>query len=60
MALHPTTSGLRSAAYEDLVRALLIVAAVIVVMIAATLLLGVSQAGPSYDIVPDPAGLLPF
>jgi hypothetical protein len=47
---------------QGLVRALLIVAAVIVLMLVLTVVFGVQQAGPSYQIVPDPAsGLgLPF
>lgn len=61
MALHQATLGQRVAAYRDLVRVLLIVAAVIVLMLAANVVFGVQQTGPSYDIVPDPAGLaLPF
>jgi hypothetical protein len=50
------------ASNQDLVRALLIVAAVIVLMIVLTAVFGVQQTGPSYQIVPDPAsGLgLPF
>jgi hypothetical protein len=61
MALHQTTLGQRVASYQDLVRVLLIVAAVIVLMLVATAIFGVQQTGPSYEIVPDPAGLgLPF
>jgi hypothetical protein len=62
MALHQGTLGQRAASYQDLVRVLLIVAAVIVLMLVATVIFGVQQTGPSYEIVPDPAsGLgLPF
>ncbi len=62
MALQQTTLGERARTLEDLVRVLLIIAAVIVVMIALTAVFGVGQTGPSYDLVPDPAaGLgLPF
>ncbi len=47
---------------QGLVRALLIVAAVIVLMLVLTVVFGVQKSGPSYQIVPDPAsGLgLPF
>lgn len=54
MALHPTTLGSRLAVHEDLVRALLIVAAVLVLMIAMSFAFGVHQAGP-YMVIPDPA-----
>ena len=62
MALQRMTLGQRAASYQDLVRVLLIVAAVIVLMLVLTAIFGVQQAGPSYQIVPDPAsGLgLPF
>jgi hypothetical protein len=62
MALHQSTLGQRIASNQDLVRALLIVAAVIVLMLVMTAIFGVQQTGPSYEIVPDPAsGLgLPF
>ncbi|MDR3544199.1 MAG: hypothetical protein P4L30_00335 [Candidatus Limnocylindrales bacterium] len=62
MALQHPTLGQRVASNQDLVRALLIVAAVIVLMIVLTAVVGVQQTGPSYQIVPDPAsGLgLPF
>lgn len=62
MALHRTTLGQRADSYQDLVRVLLIVAAVIVVMLVLSAIFGVQQTGPSYQIVPDPAsGLgLPF
>jgi hypothetical protein len=62
MALQHSTSEQRAALNPDFLRALLIVAAVIVVMIVLTAIVGVGQTGPSYQIVPDPAsGLgLPF
>lgn len=62
MALYRTTLGQRADSYRDLVRVLLIVAAVIVVMLVLSAIFGVQQTGPSYQIVPDPAsGLgLPF
>jgi len=58
-ALDPRAAGRTQ---PDFLRALLIVAAVIVVMIVLTAIVGVQQTGPSYQIVPDPAsGLgLPF
>lgn len=62
MTLHQGTLGQRAASYRDLFLALLIAVAVIVLMVAATVILGVQQTGPSYEIVPDPAHLsgLPF
>lgn len=53
------TSGLRVGSL-DLLRVVLIVAAVIALMLVLTWVLGVARFGPSYEIVPDPAGLLPF
>ncbi len=62
MALQHPALGQRVASNQDLLRALLIVAAVIVMMVVLTVVFGVQQTGPSYQIVPDPAsGLgLPF
>ena len=62
MALQRTSLGLRGQSSPDLLRTLAIVAAVIVVMLVLTAIFGIGQAGPSLDIVPDPAsGLgLPF
>ena len=62
MALHQSTLAQRVASYPDLLRVLLVVAAVLVVMAVATVIFGVQGTGPGYDIVPDPAaGLgLPF
>jgi hypothetical protein len=42
---------------RDLPRVLVILAAVIVLMLVATAMLGVQQLGPLYEIVPDPAHL---
>ena len=46
---------------DDILRVLLIIAAVIAVVIIATAMVGM-QAGPAYDLTPDPAKLsgLPF
>lgn len=61
MALHPTSLRQQVASYRDLVSVLLVVAAVIVLTLALTAILGVQQPGPSLELVPDPAGLgLPF
>jgi hypothetical protein len=50
----PLTARLRLD--SDLVRALLVAAALVLVLLAATLLVGVHVAGPSFQITPDPAG----
>ncbi len=62
MALQHPTLGQWVASNQDLVRTVLIIAAVIVLMLVLTVVFGVQQTGPSYQIVPDPAsGLgLPF
>ena len=47
---------------SPILRAILIVVAVVAVMLVATVIFGVAQLGPSYQIVPDPAAgmALPF
>jgi hypothetical protein len=62
MALQRSTLGQRALFAPDLVRVLVVAAAVIVLMIVLTVVFGVQQNPPSYQIVPDPAsGLgLPF
>ena len=61
MALHQGSFSQRAVSTQDLVRAVLIVAVVIALMLVATAVLGVQGTGPSYEIVPDPAGVsLPF
>lgn len=46
--------------YRDLARILLLIAAVIVCVAALNMAFGMPQASPIYDVVPDPAGPLPF
>lgn len=60
MALHPMTYGQRVASNQDLLRVLLVVAAVIVVMLVLTAIFGVQQPGPPYQLTPDPASGLGF
>lgn len=62
MALQRTSLGLSGRFSSDLLRVLVIVAAVVVAMLVLTAIFGIGQAGPSLEIVPDPAsGLgLPF
>lgn len=61
MALQQLTLGAR-ASFEDIVRVLLLVAAVIVVMLALNVVFGFNGSGPPFDLTVDPAaGLgLPF
>ncbi len=54
MAFNPTAFGQRFAVHDDLVRVLVIVAAVLVLMIAMSFAFGVHAAGP-YVVIPDPA-----
>jgi hypothetical protein len=48
------------AATHPLVRVLIVAALVIVALLALTAVVGVAGSGPSLDIAPDPAGVLPF
>ena len=61
MALQQPTHA-HETSREDVIRVLLIVATVIAVVIIATAMIGMAQAGPAYDLTPDPARLsgLPF
>ena len=52
--------GRRLASRQDLLLALAIFAAVLVVMAVLTLTLGVHNGGPSYELVADPGPGLPF
>jgi hypothetical protein len=62
MALQRTSLGLSGLFSSDLVRVLVIVAAVIVAMLVLTAIFGIGQPGPSLEFAPDPAaGMgLPF
>ncbi len=62
MALQRTSLGLRWRSVPDLLRALVIIVAAIVVMLILTAIFGVGQPAPSLEFVPDPAsGMgLPF
>jgi len=58
MALHNLTDA---GSDHELIRALVIVVAIVALMLVATAAFGVQGAGPSYEIVSDPAGVeLPF
>jgi hypothetical protein len=60
MAAPQPTLQHRAPSREDLVRALVAVIAVVAVMAILTAAFGVTQSGPSYELIPDPAGALPF
>jgi hypothetical protein len=60
MALHHDRSDSRTASRDDLIRALVLAAAVIVLMAIATVIFGVDLTGPSLEFAPDPAGAMPF
>jgi hypothetical protein len=51
--LHATRS-------HPLMLALAVAAVMLGVMLALTVILGIEVTGPGYQIVPDPAGTLPF
>jgi hypothetical protein len=57
MALQQPTLADSKISREDVIRVLLIVAAAIAVIVVATALIGMQQAGPVYDFTPDPAKL---
>ncbi len=57
MALHQTALQPRT---QDLYRVLLIIAAIVVLIAAATIVFGFQVTGPTYEITTDPAGALPF
>lgn len=54
------TRGRTLAEHRDLAIVFLVVVGVLLAMIAATAVLGWNLALPTYDVVPDPAGALPF
>lgn len=57
--LHPTLVQ-RVASHRDAIRVLVMFAAVLAAMAVLTVIFGVTHPGPSYDIIPDPGGALPF
>jgi hypothetical protein len=56
--LHMTQE--RGVSSIDVLRVVLLVAALIALMVVLTVVFGVHRSGPSYEIVPDPARFLPF
>jgi hypothetical protein len=54
------TPGRTLAEHRDLVVVFLVIVGALVAMLAATAVLGWNLALPTYDVVPDPAGALPF
>ena len=60
MALHHDRPASRTRSHDDLLRALIFVVLIIGLMAAATVVFGVQISGPSLELVPDPAGAMPF
>jgi hypothetical protein len=60
MALHHDRHETRASTRDDLLRALAFAILVIGVMAVATLVFGAQITGPSLELVPDPAGAMPF
>lgn len=60
MAHQPTTLFERVSTHRDALRSLAVLVAVLAAIVLLTALFGVSETGPAYDLVPDPAGALPF
>jgi hypothetical protein len=58
MALMPATRT--HVTSIDVLRVVLIIAALIAVVAVFTLIFGVNRPAPSFEIVPDPLQLLPF
>ena len=50
----------RISSHQDMLRILVIFAAVLVVMAVLTVALGVTRPGPSFELIADPAAGLPF
>jgi hypothetical protein len=50
----------RISEHSDLARAVVLFVAVIAVMAVLTAVFGFNHAGPSIQLIPDPAGTLPF
>ena len=60
MALQRTVLGEQIEAHLELARVLLIVGAALLLTVVMMVVFGWHGIAPSYQIVPDPAGILPF
>ena len=60
MALQRTVLGEQIEAHLELARVLLIVGAALLLTLVMMVVFGWHGIAPSYQIVPDPAGILPF
>jgi len=60
MALQRTVLGEQLEAHLELARVVLIIGAALLLMLVMTVVFGWHGVAPTYQIVPDPAGLLPF
>jgi hypothetical protein len=60
MTLNAPGRDSRALGYPELARILLAIVAVLVFVAALNMAFGMPQVAPTYEIVPDPAGPLPF
>ena len=60
MAVRSPGHAGRVLTYHDILRIVLLAGAIIVFLAALNMAFGMPHAGPTFDIVPDPAGPLPF
>ena len=60
MAAPQPTLLQRASSHEDLLRALVMIVAIVAALAVLTAVFGVTHSGPSYELIPDPAGALPF
>ena len=60
MAMRSPAHAHRVLTYHDILRIVLLAGAIIIFVAALNMAFGMPQPGPTFDIVPDPAGPLPF
>jgi hypothetical protein len=60
MVLHRASQPTHALTYHDILWIVLLAGAVILVVVALNMAFGMPVAGPSFQIVPDPAGPLPY
>ena len=60
MTLNQPTHAGQAIPVRDLARILLLIVAMIVFVAALSMAFGMPQSSPVFDVVPDPAGPLPF
>jgi len=60
LTILPTTGTTRALVQERAFLALLVLAAIILIAVVVAGAIGPHTAGPTFEILPDPAGPLPF